>query len=88
MTTWQRSPAWIGSPIEDSFVMVDIDSGKYVELNGTASAVWDMLAEPVDEGTIAVRLQEAYNVDAAVCRASVRTLIDRLAKDDMVQPVG
>jgi len=37
---WARSDDWVGSEIEDSFVMVNIDSGKYVALNPTATAVW------------------------------------------------
>ena len=33
---WARSDDWVGSEIDDSFVMVNIDSGKYVALNATA----------------------------------------------------
>ena len=42
-TIWQRSDQWIGTEVEDSFVMVNIETGKYVSLNPTANAVWRAL---------------------------------------------
>jgi hypothetical protein len=37
---WQRSDNWVGSEIDDSFVMVNIDSGNYIALNITARRRW------------------------------------------------
>ncbi|MEY2927543.1 MAG: hypothetical protein RL367_2020, partial [Pseudomonadota bacterium] len=40
-TIWQRSESWVGSQIDDSFVMLNIEVGDYVSLNATATDVWN-----------------------------------------------
>lgn len=76
--TWQRADEWVGSTIDDSFVMVHIETGKYVALNATASAVWHALENPSDEEAIVARLTEMFEVDRATCRASVDSLLDEM----------
>ena len=42
-TNWVRSDDWVGTEIDGSFVMVSVESGKYVALNETAHAIWTAL---------------------------------------------
>lgn len=72
---WRRSDDWVGSPVEDSFVMVNIDSGTYVALNPTARAIWEALETPRTQAQVEARLLQAYDVTPESCTRSVtRTL--------------
>lgn len=75
---WKRSDDWVGSEIEDAFVMVNIDNGKYVALNLTATAVWEAMATPVDQPTIERTLCNAYSVAADDCHRSVTALLKQM----------
>ncbi len=74
---WTRNEDWVGSAIEDSFVMVNIGNGSYVALNQTARAVWDALDTPRTQTEIAATLTAQFDVAPDVCAAAVaRTLAE------------
>ena len=75
---WNRSDDWVGSEIEDSFVMVNIDSGKYVAFNLTATAVWEAMESPVDQAAIERSVCAAYAVSPEDCRRSVAALLAQM----------
>ncbi len=75
---WTRSDEWVGSEIEDSYVMVNIESGKYVALNVTASAVWNALESPVDQATIERAMCVAFEVTPEDCHRSVAALLGQM----------
>ena len=77
---WQRDDNWVGSQIEDSFVMVNIDSGKYVALNSSASAIWDALEQPRTSSEIVSDLQSRFEVDEQTCRSSVDRLLTQMSE--------
>jgi Coenzyme PQQ synthesis protein D (PqqD) len=77
---WQRDDNWVGSQIEDSFVMVNIDSGKYVSLNASASAIWDAIEQPRSADEIVSELQGRFAVDEVTCRNSVDRLLDQMTE--------
>ena len=77
-TIWQRVDNWVGSDDEDSFVMVNIDTGAYVALNRTAFAVWQMLEAPATESEIASKLVERFDVSPAECKAAVLRLSQKM----------
>ena len=84
---WQRSDDWIGSEIDDSFVMVNIESGNYVALNITANAVWQALETPSTEDDLVERLTGDFDVDAGQCRASVTQLLGKMSEMALVRQV-
>ena len=77
-TIWQRDDNWVGSEIEDSFVMVNIDSGVYVALNRTAYAVWQALEAPATESEIASKLIDRFEVSPEECKAAVLRLSQKM----------
>ena len=68
-TIWQRDDNWVGAENEDSFVMVNIDTGSYVALNRTAYAVWQVLEAPATVSEIASKLIERFEVSPEECEA-------------------
>lgn len=72
---WQRDPNWIGAELDDSLVMLDVESGQYVGLNKTATAIWDALVDPVTPAAIQQHLLARFDVPADQCAAAIeRTL--------------
>jgi hypothetical protein len=77
-TKWQRDDNWVGSQIEDSFVMVNIETGKYVSLNASASAIWEALEQPRSRDEIVSDLRGKFDVDADACRNSVERMLGKM----------
>ena len=87
-TVWQRNDHWVGTQIDDSFVMLDFEGGTYVSLNVTATDVWNALEDPSSAEKITGIMTERYEVSNEECAAAVdRVLADFEAKR-LIQPVA
>ncbi len=84
---WQRNEDWIGSTIDDAFVMVNIDTGTYVALNATAGAVWEAMAAPVEQTGIEQALLAHFAVSAEACHGAVTALLTRMQELQLAAPV-
>ena len=49
-----------------------------IRLNGTGKAIWDALADGLDERAVAARLAAEYAVDEAVALGDVREIVAKL----------
>lgn len=85
-SVWMRDENWVGSEIEDSLVMVNIETGKYVALNLTANAVWQLLEEPRTQQELEVALCGRFAVDEADCRQSLATLLEKMREMELAAP--
>lgn len=85
-TIWQRDDNWVGSAVEDSFVMVNINTGKYVSLNATASLVWQALESPATQGEIEARLRAEFDVPVDRCQQAVANLLGEMQKLELAAP--
>lgn len=88
MAMWQRRDDWVGTQVEDHFVMIHLESGRYVALNDTAAEAWRALEEPRDDAALAGALMAKFDVDAATCEQSVPALLDRMRALDLINEVG
>ena len=77
-TRWQRSDDWVGTEVEDSFVMINMETGTYLTLNRTASAVWDALETPRTQGELETRLTDRFDVSPEECRVAVIALLAQM----------
>lgn len=84
---WQRSDDWVGTEVEDSFVMIHLETGTYLTLNRTASAVWDALATPQSQSAVEARLVERFDVAPETCSEAVTRLLDRMRELRIATPV-
>ena len=88
MGKWRRRDDWIGSQVEDSFVMIDLETGTYVDLNKTAAFSWELLAEPHDENEIVDALCDHYDVDRDHCRSAVAAMLADMAQKRLIDAVA
>lgn len=77
-TVWARREHWVGTQVEDSFVMVDIDGGQYVSLNETAAAIWNAVETPRSSAGIVEALQERFDVAPDACASAVARVLGEL----------
>ena len=84
-----RSPDAIFSEIDGEFVALDINKGQCYGMDGIASKIWSMLAEPHSLEEICLALEAVCDVDPKNCRADVGELLDSLAAEGLVslQPI-
>ncbi|HSX55949.1 MAG TPA: PqqD family protein [Sphingomonas sp.] len=75
---WRRNDDWVGSPIEDSYVMVNIESGTYVALNPTARAIWEALETPRTQAQVEASLLSQYAVAPDACSQSVTKALQEM----------
>jgi hypothetical protein len=88
VTTWQRNDHWVGTQIDDAFVMLDFEGGTYVSLNKTATDVWNALEQPMSAKDVVSLLTARYEVSNDQCIKAVdRVLADFHAKR-LIQPVA
>jgi hypothetical protein len=85
-TIWQRKENWVGSQIEDSFVMLNFDGGEYVSLNCSATDVWNALETPSTAARIVDVLTARYDVPIDKCASSVDRLLTDLAAKGLISP--
>lgn len=86
MTRYTRSDDWVGSQVDDSFVMLHIDSGDYIILNETALAIWNSLATPRTQSEVVEALLDEYAVERAACEAGVSRTLDEMSRMRLVEP--
>jgi len=59
-------------------VMIDIESGKYFMLTGSANDIWDMLGDGVKTEGVVEELLKIYEVEPDECRNSVLRFLKEL----------
>ncbi|MDB5678814.1 PqqD family protein [Sphingomonas bacterium] len=70
-TVWVRSDDWVGTEVDGSYVMVNVETGKYISLNETAAAIWQALDTPQTDAQIGAYLSERFEISADDCTAAV-----------------
>ena len=88
MTMWRRRDDWVGSQVDDRYVMINLDSGEYVALNATAAEVWTLLEEPRDADGLVEALMAKFDVERDHCRKSVDGLLAHLQEKKLAEPLG
>ena len=86
-TLWQRTDQWVGTEVEDSFVMINLETGTYLTLNATANAVWDVLETPQTQGAVEAALLDRFDVVPADCTTAVTSLLAKMRDMKLASPV-
>lgn len=88
MKRWKRRDDWVGTQVEDHFVMINVESGRYIALNDTAAEAWHLLEEPSDQATIAAAMTRVFDVDTQTSEQSVSSLMDRMYSLELIEEVA
>ena len=85
---WQRKDNWVGSEVDEAFVMLDFVAGEYLSLNQTAARIWDALEQPSSTQDIVTGLTATYDVAEDQCRAAVDQVLGKLEGKGLIQQVA
>ncbi|WP_316676940.1 PqqD family protein [uncultured Tolumonas sp.] len=81
-----RNPDVPSTEMNGEHVVMDLTSGKYFSLQGTAGVIWQMLIAPQTELELIAQLAKQYEIDEATCQNDTRPFLDQLqAKGLIVQ---
>ncbi len=88
MARWQRSDQFIGTQLEDSFVILSLEAASYYAFNTSANEIWELLERPQTLEQITHALMEKYEVNQDVCTQSVVRMVNELHANGLVHPAG
>jgi len=83
-----NSPTVIGEAIEGEVMVINLVSGIYYNLTGTAAAAWPMLSTGIPLDAIATAVSYACGVDAAVVTRDLTGFVAGLVAEDIVRVNG
>lgn len=70
-STISRAPSMIAADVEDSIVMLDVELGRYLELNPVASAIWLLIESPSRVSEIRDGLLSQFDVSSEQCEQAL-----------------
>jgi hypothetical protein len=85
---WQRKDNWVGSQVDEAFVMLDFVGGEYISLNSTAAKIWDTLEQPRSAQEIVSALTETFDVSGDQAGTAVSRVLGLFEGKGLIQQVG
>ncbi len=64
--------------VEDEVIAINLATGTYFSLRGSAADVWSLLTQDVDVDGVSAAMSNAYGVDTTVVVADVKNFVDDL----------
>ena len=83
-----NSPTVIGEAIDGEVMVINLVSGIYYNLTGTAAAAWPMLSAGIPLDAIAAAVSRACDIDAAVVSRDLADFVAGLAAENIVREAG
>lgn len=85
-----RSPRFLSGDLDGQVLVLDLDTGRTLHLNGPAAAILALLepATPRSVEWLCDRLVEEYAVDPHTCREDVLAALAHFVVRDVVQVAG
>lgn len=75
---WRRADSVFQAPVEDALMLMNVESGRFHELNDVAARIWELLADPMDVDTLVDRLMAEFDVSRDECAAAVSAFLGEL----------
>jgi hypothetical protein len=83
----RQSERAISARVLDQTVILDLSADRYTRLNGTASDLWDQLAEPRTGSDLVGWLISAHGIDERRARDDVQAFLAPLLDRGLLEPV-
>jgi Coenzyme PQQ synthesis protein D (PqqD) len=82
----QRVPWAVTETVAGETVLLDPVGDRYLRLNSTGAALWDLLAEPRAPAELAQALAARHGIDETLAARDVGAFLDALRARELVQP--
>lgn len=80
-----RSDAIVFTELDDTVVMMDVEEGRYYELDPVGASVWALLERAASVAEVCEALGQQYEVDPETCREDVRGFLEELGRLGVVR---
>jgi hypothetical protein len=80
-----RNPEVCAAELDGEICLFEPVKAEYLNLNGTGSAIWNLLEEPAEVDQLLASLQGRYAVDPDTCRQETEAFISEALKSGMLQ---
>jgi hypothetical protein len=70
--------------VDGELIGMSVEQGACYGLNGVATRIWELLAEPRSLDSLCAELTNEYEVDAGQCRREVLNLVRELQAEGLV----
>jgi hypothetical protein len=80
------SPQVMHETVDGETIIIDLSSGTYYSLRGSAPAIWAALAQGAGSAAIVAALEDAYNAEPRSIEASVADLVRQLESERLIAP--
>lgn len=72
---YRQNPNICAAELDGEVCLFVPSIAKYLNINGSGSAIWHLLAEPIDKGAIVTELLERYEAEEATCQSEVEAFL-------------
>ncbi|HQF56418.1 MAG TPA: PqqD family protein [Fibrobacteria bacterium] len=87
-SVFARNADLLSTDLEDAVVFLDVESGDYLRLSGSARVVWGLLESPCTFERLVSCLVEHYGIDTQVCRRDTEPFLEELVRAKIVVEVA
>ena len=70
--------------LDDEIVLLNLNTGVYFSLNSTGRRFWELLSKGVAVDAMLPRLSDEYEVEAAVLRMDLDSLVRQLTAEGLI----
>lgn len=85
MGTFQPKSSVVHEKFDDETVTVNLETGCYFSLRGSADAIWMLAAAGLPRTQIVSRLCAAYDGDAGEIESATNEFLDRLVEESLLE---
>lgn len=83
-----NQPAVIAEVIDDEAIIVNLDSGAYYSLRGSACKIWELLVQQMTAADVATLMAEHYAGAPDAIQKGVETLLVQLLDEELLVPAA
>jgi hypothetical protein len=84
-TMVQASPNQVSCDLDGEAAILNLQSGVYYGLDPVGATVWKLIEQPCSIGSIRDAMLEKFEVDAERCEADLFELLDKLAREGLIE---
>ncbi|HVX40655.1 MAG TPA: PqqD family peptide modification chaperone [Gemmatimonadaceae bacterium] len=81
----RHSAKQVHCQIDDAYVLMDVESGEYFELNRVGGRIWREASSEIAIGDLIDRLYRAFEVERATCESQVLSWIEKMRDLGLVE---
>jgi hypothetical protein len=82
-----RNKSILWTELDGQVALLDVDAGRYYEVNKLGSVIWYFLEEPRSVSDIVTHIVSRFRVDQARCETDVNSFLAALGKIGHVEQV-